>query len=78
MSANKVATSYKQADNEYVKGIETAHGRIKLLYETLLSNLNKIEDKHKDRFYKFRKMSKSEFIIIFLNGERKRSSTKSQ
>jgi flagellar protein FliS len=46
MSANKVATSYKQADNEYVKGLETAHGRIKLLYETLLSNLNKIEDKH--------------------------------
>lgn len=46
MSANKVATSYKQTDNEYVKGLETAHGRIKLLYETLLSNLNKIEDKH--------------------------------
>ena len=46
MSANKAATSYKQADNEYVKGLETAHGRIKLLYETLLISLNKIEDKH--------------------------------
>ena len=46
MRSNKVATSYKKLIMNMSKGIETAHGRIKLLYETLLSNLNKIEDKH--------------------------------
>ena len=46
MSVKNIATKYKQTDKEYVKGIETAHGRIALLFETLLVNLERLGDKH--------------------------------
>ena len=46
MSAKQAAKVYKQADQEYIEGIETPHGRIKLLYETIITNINKLNDKH--------------------------------
>ena len=46
MSVKNVANQYKQNDREYVKGIETPHGRIKILYETMLINLDKLADRH--------------------------------
>ena len=46
MSIKQVANKYKQTDQEYIAGIETPHGRIKLLYETIITNINKLSHKH--------------------------------
>ena len=46
MSLDQVANSYKQSENLYVKGIETPHGRVRLIFEQLEINLEKIIVKH--------------------------------
>ena len=46
MSLDQVANSYKQSENMYVKGIETPHGRVRLIFEQLEINLEKIIVKH--------------------------------
>ena len=46
MSAKQAANTYKQTEQEYIKGIETPHGRIKILYETIITNIDKLSDKH--------------------------------
>ena len=45
MSIQNAAKAYKQTDQEYIKGIETPHGRIKFLYETILTSLEKLYDR---------------------------------
>ena len=56
MSAKQAANTYKQTDQEYIKGIETPHGRIKILYETIITNIDKLSDKHpKTNFLSFGK-----------------------
>ena len=39
MTVKNVANAYKETDQEYIKGIETPHGRIKLLYEKIITNI---------------------------------------
>ena len=46
MSLDQIANSYKQSENLYVKGIETPHGRVRLIFEQLEINLEKIIVKH--------------------------------
>ena len=46
MSKSQVLNAYKQTDQNYVNGIETPHGRIKILYETIIDNLDKLLEKH--------------------------------
>ena len=46
MSFKNAINQYEQNDKEYIKGIETAHGRIKILYETILSNLDQLAYRH--------------------------------
>jgi len=46
MAINQALKTYKQTDNDYVKGIETPHGRIQLLYETIIDNIDNLLDKH--------------------------------
>ena len=46
MSLDQVANSYKQSENLYVKGTETPHGRVRLIFEQLEINLEKIIVKH--------------------------------
>ena len=46
MSLDQVANSYKQSEDLYVKGIETPHGRVRLIFEQLEINLEKIIVKH--------------------------------
>ena len=41
MGNKQVANTYKQTDREYIEGIETPHGRIKILYQTI-SNIDKL------------------------------------
>ena len=56
MSAKQAANTYKQTEQEYIKGIETPHGRIKILYETIITNIDKLSDKHpKTNFLSFGK-----------------------
>ena len=56
MSAKQAANTYKQTDQEYIKGIKTPHGRIKILYETIITNIDKLSDKHpKTNFLSFGK-----------------------
>ena len=46
MANKKAATTYKENDQEYIEGIETPHGRIKILYETVISNIDKLTERH--------------------------------
>ena len=46
MSKSQVLNAYKQTDQNYVNGIETPHGRIKILYETIIDNLDKLLNNH--------------------------------
>ena len=57
MSLDQVANSYKQADNLYVKGMDTPHGRIKIIFEQLEVNIEKIISNHpKTEFVAFGKV----------------------
>ena len=37
---------YKKTENEYVKGIETSHGRIALVFDVILENIEKLKNTH--------------------------------
>ena len=43
MSKSQVLNAYKQTDQNYVNGIETPHGRIKILYETIIELTASVE-----------------------------------
>ena len=64
MSLDQVANSYKQADNLYVKGMDTAHGRIKIIFEQLEVNIEKIISNHpKTEFVAFGKVMQC-FMVL--------------
>ena len=46
MAINQALESYKQNENDYVKGINSPHGRITILFDTIISNLEKLIDNH--------------------------------
>ncbi len=46
MAINQALKSYKQSENDYVKGINSPHGRITILFDTIISNLEKLIDNH--------------------------------
>ena len=46
MGINQVAKTYKQTDQEYIEGIETPHGRIKIVYETIIKNIDNLNSRH--------------------------------
>ena len=46
MAIKKAATAYKETEKEYIKGIETPHGRILILYETIITNIDKLNKRH--------------------------------
>ena len=64
MSLDQVANSYKQADNLYVKGMDTPHGRIKIIFEQLEINIEKIISNHpKTAFVAFGKVMQC-FMVL--------------
>ena len=64
MSLDQVANSYKQADNLYVKGMDTPHGRIKIIFEQLEINIEKIISNHpKTEFVAFGKVMQC-FMVL--------------
>ncbi len=46
MSLDQIANSYKQSENMYVKGIETPHGRVKIIFDQLEINIESLIEKH--------------------------------
>ena len=64
MSLDQVANSYKQADNLYVKGMDTPHGRIRIIFEQLEVNIEKIISNHpKTEFVAFGKVMQC-FMVL--------------
>tara|TARA_A100000164_G_C21392703_1_gene533963 strand:- start:157 stop:528 length:372 start_codon:yes stop_codon:yes gene_type:complete len=64
MSLDQIANSYKQAENLYVKGIETPHGRVQLIFDQLEINLEKLIVKHpKTDFIAYGKVNQC-FMIL--------------
>ena len=64
MILDQVANSYKQADNLYVKGMDTPHGRIKIIFEQLEVNIEKIISNHpKTEFVAFGKVMQC-FMVL--------------
>ena len=46
MSPNKAFDAYKKSNNEYVEGIETPHGRVKILFDTVVDNIDNMKEVH--------------------------------
>ena len=46
MSPNKAFDAYKKSNNEYVEGIETPHGRVKILFDTVVDNIDNMIEVH--------------------------------
>ena len=46
MSLDTAAQAYKNTDSIYAKGIDTPHGRIKVVFDVIDENLEKISKKH--------------------------------
>ena len=46
MAINTAFDAYKKSENEYVQGIESAHGRIKILFDTMITNLDNLKETH--------------------------------
>ena len=46
MAINMAFDAYKKNESEYVEGIESAHGRIKILFDTMIISLDKLKESH--------------------------------
>ena len=46
MSLDNAVQTYKNAENIYAKGIETPHGRIKIVFDVIEKNLEKVSSVH--------------------------------
>ncbi|MDC3068149.1 flagellar protein FliS [Paracoccaceae bacterium] len=46
MSLDQAANLYKQTENFYIKGIDSPHGRVQILFDQLEINLEKVIIKH--------------------------------
>ena len=46
MALNTAFDAYKKNENDYIEGIESAHGRIKILFDTMLLNIDKLKETH--------------------------------
>ena len=46
MAINQALETYRQNENDYVEGINSPHGRISILFDTIISNLESLMDNH--------------------------------
>ena len=46
MAYRDAIATYRKTENDYMKGIETPHGRIKILFETIIDNIENVVEKH--------------------------------
>ena len=65
MAINQIVDAYKQSEVNYVEGINSAHGRVTLLFDILLSAIEKLIEKHpKTEFISFGKGVNSINILM--------------
>ncbi len=65
MAINQAVDAYKEHEANYVEGINSAHGRVTLLFDTLLNGIEKLIEKHpKTEFISFGKSINSINILI--------------
>ena len=65
MAINHAVDAYKQQEYNYVEGINSAHGRVTLLFDTLLNAIDKLIEKHpKTEFISFGKGINSINILM--------------
>ena len=65
MAINHAVDAYKENENNYVEGINSAHGRVTLLFDTLLNAIEKLIEKHpKTEFISFGKGINSINILM--------------
>ena len=65
MAINYAVDAYKQNEFNFVEGINSPHGRVKLLFDTLLNAIEKLIEKHpKTDFISFGKGVNSLNILI--------------
>ena len=50
MAINAAYEVYKKSDSEYIKGIETPHGRVKILFEAVVDNADNLVVSSQNRF----------------------------
>ena len=66
MSLDNAVQTYKNAENIYAKGIETPHGRIKIVFDVIEKNLDKLSSVHpKTDFVAYGKVLQG---IVILSG----------
>ena len=46
MAINKAFEAYKTSNSEYIEGIETPHGRIQILFDTVVDNVDNLIEAH--------------------------------
>ena len=64
MSLDTAALVYKNTDNIYARGIETPHGRIKIVFDVIETNLDKMLKKHpKTEFVAYGKVLQGLLIL---------------
>ena len=64
MSLDTAALAYKNTDNIYARGIETPHGRIKIVFDVIETNLDKMLKKHpKTEFVAYGKVLQGLLIL---------------
>ena len=64
MAYKQAIATYTKTENDYIKGIETPHGRIKILFETIIESIDDVLETHpKTNFVSFGK-SMNAFKIL--------------
>ena len=46
MAINTAYEAYRKSDSEYIKGIESPHGRVKILFEVVVENIDNLVESH--------------------------------
>ena len=49
MAINTAYEAYRKSDSEYIEGIETPHGRVKILFEAVVDNVDNLIESHPEK-----------------------------
>ena len=66
MAINTAYEAYRKSDSEYIEGIETPHGRVRILFEAVVDNVDNLIESHPKT--DFKSLGKSINSITVLAG----------
>ena len=66
MAINTAYEAYRKSDSEYIEGIESPHGRVKILFEVVVDNVDNLVESHPKT--DFKSLGKSINAITVLAG----------